>query len=519
MADVLSARPGRGATSSSIPEVSLGPLGSGAPGEGPIVRSGPFPWAPREAMAKVRARAESERRDPIQVCFNSQTPLVQFLAPSDGLSGPDWGSSIDLAQLREGVDYRFSPGGVTRMVYPLIRTLVAEEALADAHWVSLNPAAPKTVRIPGLTLHNVALPADRMGGYGKAKEAIWSTVHGLEMADDASDLFWTEEFAEYAFYNRISSERIRALDADEDFDLFYIHDFQQLPVGEMIGSLKPKIFRWHIPFEAHRIPENWRATLVRYLDAYDLVVVSCEAYGRGLRDLGYRGEIRRLYPYVDPDEYSRPPALEVGQVCRELGIRSDDQVVLVVARMDPAKGHDRAIRALAELRPSHPRLRLVLVGNGSFSSARGGVGLPKSALWRSHLEAEAKRLGVAERVIFTGHVSQHILDCLYERCQFTILPSINEGFGLVVVESWLHERPAIVTDRAGVAELIRDGTNGLLFDPDDPDALKSQMRRLLASRRSSAHAMARRAAETAGQCVIGTAARAERDLISEAVEG
>ena len=44
------------------------------------------------------------------VCINSQTPLLQFLSPSDGSPGPGWGDTANLAELEEGVDYRFSPG-------------------------------------------------------------------------------------------------------------------------------------------------------------------------------------------------------------------------------------------------------------------------------------------------------------------------------------------------------------------------------------------------------------------------
>ena len=454
----------------------------------------------------------------INVCVNSQTPLLQFLSRAEGSPGPAWGETAYLSSLEEGVDYRFSPGGVTRMVYPLVRRLLAQGVLDETHWVSLNPVGPRVVRTDGLTLHNVALGPQRMGGYGKTKEAIWSTVHGLEAPETDEDLFWSEEFSEYAFYNRTTSERIRKLDAELDFDLFYIHDFQQMQVGQMLDSLKPKIFRWHIPFDAARIPENWRAQFVHYLDSYDIVVVSCDKYREGLKTLGYRGRSVRLYPYVDPKEYHRPTKRGAQVTCARWGVRPDDEVVLVVARMDPAKAHDRAIAAVARLAPKYPHLRLVLVGNGSFSSSAGGVGLSKSARWRAHLEAEAQRLGVRERVIFAGHVPQEALDCFYERALFTVLPSVNEGFGLVVVESWLHHRPALVTERAGIAELIRDGQNGLLFDPDDVPALARKMRRLLDDRGDVNARLTRNAAVTARACTITTAARAEAKLMSEVLE-
>jgi glycosyltransferase involved in cell wall biosynthesis len=454
----------------------------------------------------------------VNVCINSQTPLLQFLSPTDGSSGPPWGESANLTEFEEGVDYRFSPGGVTRMVYPLVRRLLAQGVLDETHWVSLNPVGPRVVHTDGLTLHNVALGSQRMGGYGKTKEAIWSTIHGLETSESAQDLFWSEEFSEYAFYNRTTSERIRTLDSKLDFDLFYIHDFQQMPVGQMLHSLKPKLFRWHIPFDATRIPDDWRARFVNYLDSYDVVVVSCDRYRAGLEALGYQGKSVRLYPYVDPQEFHRPGKKVAAATCARWGVRPDDIVVLVVARMDPAKAHDRAIRALARLVPKYPRLRLVLVGNGSFSGARGGLGLSKSERWKTHLESEAKRLGVRERVIFAGHVPQQALDSFYERALFTILPSVNEGFGLVVVESWLHRRPALVTDRAGVAELIQDGHNGILFDPDDIASLARKMRTLLDDRGELAHRLARNAVVTARACSIGTAARAEAKLMTEVLE-
>ena len=71
--------------------------------------------------------------------------------------------------------------------------------MEHAHWVALNPADHGWFRVDGLTLHNVGLDPQRMGGYGKTKEAIWSTVHGLDAAETSEDLFWSDEFSGSAF--------------------------------------------------------------------------------------------------------------------------------------------------------------------------------------------------------------------------------------------------------------------------------------------------------------------------------
>lgn len=458
--------------------------------------------------------------EPLNLCLNSQTPLVQFLAPSGkDVPDPTGRTTVDLAELREDIDYRFSPGGVTRMVYPLLRRLRASGVVGEAHWVALNPTAPSTVLASGITLHNVALGGDRLSGYGRVKEAIWGRIHETDGPGPQDDLFWSEAFSEYAYYNRLTAERIRALDAAFDFDAFYIHDFQQLAVGQMLGTLKPKIFRWHIPFDAQVIPEPWRATLSSYLNSYDVIVVSAQGYARSLRTLRPKGRVVRIYPYVDPVDYHRPEEADIDAATRKLGLAPEDEVALLVGRMDPIKGQDRAITALRAIAARYPSLKLVLVGNGSFSSAPGGVGLSKGADWRRRLEEQVRSDGLEGRVVFAGHLPQRELDALYERCRFTILASVREGFGLVAVESWLHDRPAILTRQAGIVELVRDGVHGLIFDPDDPASLPRQMTRLLEDRdgqlRSRLVRNGRRAAE---KCSLDAAASSEAAMLSEATE-
>ncbi len=454
---------------------------------------------------------------PRSVCINSQTPLVQFL---DGPEGPArLRDGVDLATLREGVDFRYSPGGVTRMVYPLVRRLLRQGVLDEAHWVSLNPRAPPTVHLGPMTLHHVEIDAERMAGYAAVKESIWGRIHELDGRDPDQLLFWSEAFAAYEYYNRRTTELIRRLDERQNFDTFYVHDFQQMPVGHMLGSLKPKVFRWHIPLDASALPEEWLSLFRTYLHGYDILVASTERYAASLRALAPNADVVRFYPYVDPDDYAHPEPATVAAVAERLGIPATAEVALLVGRMDPIKGQDAAIRAMAQIAEEFPRLHLVLVGNGSFSGSRSGLGLSKSARWRAHLEALVRESGLEGRVIFTGHVPQSDLDALFERCRFSLLPSVREGFGLVTVESWLHHRPTIVTDRAGIAELLHDGENALVFDADDPTSLPKAMRRLL-GRRSGP--LLRRLADggyaTSQVCSVEAAERAERALLAPPLE-
>jgi glycosyltransferase involved in cell wall biosynthesis len=382
--------------------------------------------------------------------------------------------------LVEDVDYRFTPGGVTRMVYPLLKHMIGAGILEGVDWVSLNPSGPKKATMSGIDFHNILMDKERLAGYGKTKETIWDTVHGLVSESSSRDIFWRDDFTDYAYYNRLTAEAIRYLDAGRDFDVFYVHDFQQLPIGHMLGTLKPKVFRWHIPFDQTVIPKLWEEPLSTYLNSYDVVIASSRRYLDSLKEFGYGGVARHVYPYVDPADYSKPMTSEVRALKTKLGIRLGDRVALVVARMDPIKGQDRVVRAMALAKSKCPELRLLLVGDGSFSSSEGGLKLSKGEIWRARLEELARKLDVADRVFFAGHLSQRELDSAYRLCAFNVLPSVQEGFGLVVIEGWIHRRASLVSTGAGVSELVQEGSNGLLFEPDDVESLAECMCRLAA---------------------------------------
>jgi len=401
------------------------------------------------------------------------------------------------------------------MVFPLLKRMLNEGIVEDAHWVSLNPTGPEKAAVDGITLHHVSLESEKMKGYGYTKEAIWKAIHGIpQKLESASQVLWQDEFSDYTYYNRLSAERIIQLDKETDFDVFYIHDFQQLPVGHMLHTLKPKVFRWHIPFDESMIPPEWRQFLSAYFSSYDAIIVSCKKYLEALKSLGYAGKAHYVYPYIDPSSYVKPTESELAEYCRSFGVRDDDRVVLVVARLDPMKGQDRVIKAMACVVKDVSKVKLILVGDGSFSSSKQGVGLSKADIWLSDLRILVKRLGIEDHVVFAGHLSQSQLNAAYERADITVLPSVREGFGLVVIESWLYRKPTIVTSRAGIAELIEEGGNGLLFDPDDPLILAEKTSELLADP-ERARALGENGFITSKRCLIDRGVEEESKVILE----
>jgi glycosyltransferase involved in cell wall biosynthesis len=111
------------------------------------------------------------------------------------------------------------------------------------------------------------------------------------------------------------------------------------------------------------------------------------------------------------------------------------------------------LEAAAELRRAIPDLEIRIVGNG-----------PCNALWRS----QAERLQLATTVTWLGDVSRADLAAEYNRCDVFCLPSVQEGFGIVLLEAMAAGKPIIAARAAAIPEVAPHAT---LVEPDRPAAL------------------------------------------------
>lgn len=138
--------------------------------------------------------------------------------------------------------------------------------------------------------------------------------------------------------------------------------------------------------------------------------------------------------------------------------------LVVLGRLVPHKRVELALRTLAELRERWPALTLTVVGQG---------------YWDTALRAEAERLGVAGAVRFTGHVDDATKHRLLAEAWLHLLPSVKEGWGLVVVEAAAHGTPTVAFSSAGgPRESVLHGDTGLLVE--DEAGFTAAVRALLA---------------------------------------
>ena len=132
------------------------------------------------------------------------------------------------------------------------------------------------------------------------------------------------------------------------------------------------------------------------------------------------------------------------------------------------KGFDRVIALMPRLCERVPGLCCIVAGDGDD---------------RLRLEAQATALGLGGRVIFTGAVAEADKAALYNLADVFVLPSLGEGFGIVLIEAAACGLRVVGSSRDGSREALRDGALGQLVDPHDAEALVNAVTDALTSER------------------------------------
>ena len=199
----------------------------------------------------------------------------------------------------------------------------------------------------------------------------------------------------------------------------------------------------------------------------DLLVVSTAAEGEDLRR-AYSvppDRVAVVAPGVDLDTFRSLPRA----AARELVGHPDHRLFVFVGRLEPLKGGEVALGALAHLTEGgrHPEVRLLVLGEDS------GIGE------QARLRRLADELGVGGQVEFLGSVAQSRLATYYAAADACLMPSYSESFGLVGLEAQASGTPVIASNVAGLASVVRDGVSGYLVDGHDPAVYAERMGRLL----------------------------------------
>jgi len=168
---------------------------------------------------------------------------------------------------------------------------------------------------------------------------------------------------------------------------------------------------------------------------------------------------------------------------RSLGVEPDEPLVLFVGRIEPLKGIDILLRAVAQM---EGRFRLLVVGGDDKDGER-----------LADLKALAAELGIARRVLFLDAVPHSELPAYYNAADVCVVPSYYESFGLVALEAMACGIPVVASRVGGLRETVRDGQTGYLVPWRCPEPFAERLDLLLGNKplRQSLGREARAAAE------------------------
>lgn len=168
-------------------------------------------------------------------------------------------------------------------------------------------------------------------------------------------------------------------------------------------------------------------------------------------------QVRTLVPGIEPTVSPMPVATWLFSP----GASRHAARLLFVGRLNEQKGLELLLDAMARM---SNRAELDVVGDGPARDA---------------LRQHATTLGIEEQVRWHGALPQPRLVDFYREATALVVPSVNEGLGLVAVEAQLCETPVVAFDSGGLADIIDDGYTGYLVPPGDVAALAARLDTLL----------------------------------------
>lgn len=195
----------------------------------------------------------------------------------------------------------------------------------------------------------------------------------------------------------------------------------------------------------------YRATFFRYLFKFSglLTIAVSQAVKRHLiDDFKIREDkIRVIYNGLDIEEFSKTKANR-----KDWGFPKDDYLIGILGRISQEKGHSLAVEALSRLQTKYKNIYLLISGEGKV---------------KKQLQKEIDDSSLGGRVKFLNCEAGDFLDII----DLLLVPSKKEGFGYSIIEAFAKGVPVIGYKIGGIAEIIKNRQNGILFFSYESSAL------------------------------------------------
>lgn len=231
---------------------------------------------------------------------------------------------------------------------------------------------------------------------------------------------------------------------------FIVHTIHGPSFGPFQGPVPNAAFR-----SAERIAGRFTSHFV--------VVANAMAQQYLAAGIGRPDQFTRIWSGFDLEPFLLPR--DALAIRAKLGLSPEHVVIGKIARLFALKGHDDLIEVAAVLTPTHPQLRFLLVGDGS---------------WRSRIETEIARRGLSRFFVFTGLVPPTEIPELLCAVDMLVHLSRREGLARALPQAMAAGRPILAYDCDGAREVCLENRTGYLIQPGDLHTLAEHIRRLAA---------------------------------------
>ncbi len=194
----------------------------------------------------------------------------------------------------------------------------------------------------------------------------------------------------------------------------------------------------------------WRWVLNIY-DHCDVVTVQSKAAAALIKAAGLRPPVYPVSCGIDLKRFHPDPSIDKAACRKRHGLDPKRKIFLFVGRVDGEKRVDVLLHAMKRLRRDD--IQLAVAGQGAA--------LPM-------LQGMAKRLGLGDRVKFTGFIPNEELHILLNSVDVFTMPSDAELLSIASLEAMACGKPLLLADAVALPELVTPGVNGYLFKPNDP---------------------------------------------------
>ncbi|MGC8850656.1 MAG: glycosyltransferase [Candidatus Micrarchaeia archaeon] len=283
---------------------------------------------------------------------------------------------------------------------------------------------------------------------------------------------------------------------DRGFDLVHCHAMASMGFAAIKTARDlrlPLVGTFHtlLPAGTHYITHNKRGqeiisriawhSIKHFYKPFDVVTAPSKVIVEMLAEHGVDEDKLRVVPNgIDLKSFRCKH--DHAKARKALGFRARDKVVLFAGRVTEEKHVDLIVRSAKQVIRSVPSVKFLIVGDGPFKST---------------VEVLVAENGLNDRFVFKGAVPHSRMPFFFSVADVNVCPSTFDTYGLSIVEGMACGVPCVGARAYAIPEIVRDGCNGFLFEPNNPKDFADKLTRLLLMSSRQARKMREQAVATA----------------------